>query len=407
MIIVPLGVASATPTATRHLSSVVVWREGQQFLFDCGENVQMRMLQAGMKRSNVDFIFITHFDVDHYNGLIGQLATFQLQRRDKPLTLVGPKGLKKYVEWNIDFASININYEIKYVELDEDFEHEVVVDEDEYYVEARPLDHTTHCIGYRLQEKDKPGKVDAVKAKASGISEDWQYKDLKAGKDVELENGNIVKSEDIVGPAQKGDSFAYCTDTRYCENAIKLGENVSVLYHEATFSNSLKDKAKETGHSTAEGAARVASNANADLLVITHFSARYTNQFVLLREAREVFKSTWIATELRPIMTDLEHERGIITPRVEIKDLTNKKQNKRNRSSSKRKSRKKRKRTRKRSSSFDNAERADRSKRSDRKSSGSRKRRKKRSDGDNNKKKRTRKPKHITPRTPFDDFDRF
>ena len=406
MIIVPLGVASATPTATRHLSSVVVWREGQQFLFDCGENVQMRMLQAGMKRSNVDVIFITHFDIDHYNGLIGQIATFQLQRRDKPLTLVGPKGLKEYVEWNINFASVNISYDINYVELEEGFEHDVVVDEDEYYIEARSLDHTKFCIGYRLQEKDKPGKVDAVKAKASGISEDWQYKDLKAGKDVELENGNIVKSEDIVGPSQKGDSFAYCTDTRYCENAIKLGKDVSVLFHEATFSNSLKDKAKETGHSTAEDAANIAANANADLLVITHFSARYTNQFVLLREAREIFKSTWIATELRPIMTDLEHERGIITPRVEIKDLTNQQNKEKKRSSSSRSSkRKRRKRPRKSRGSFKNAERADKSKRSSRNSKPTRKRRKRKTDSDN--KKKTRKPKHITPRTPFDDFDRF
>ena len=406
MIIVPLGVASATPTATRHLSSVVVWREGQQFLFDCGENVQMRMLQAGMKRSNVDVIFITHFDIDHYNGLIGQIATFQLQRRDKPLTLVGPKGLKDYVEWNINFASVNISYDINYVELEEGFEHEVVVDEDKYYIEARPLDHTKFCIGYRLQEKDKPGKVDAVKAKASGISEDWQYKVLKAGKDVELGNGNIVKADDIVGPSQKGDSFAYCTDTRYCENAVKLGKDVSVLFHEATFSNSLKDKAKETGHSTAEEAAKIASNANADLLVITHFSARYTNQFVLLREAREIFKSTWIATELRPIMTDLEHERGIITPRVEIKDLTNQQNTKKKRSSSSKSSkRKRRKRSRKSRGSFKNAERADKSKRSSRNSKPTRKRRKRKTD--NEKKKKTRKPKHITPRTPFDDFDRF
>mgnify|MGYP005847909427 CR=1 FL=1 len=410
MIIVPLGVASATPTATRHLSSVAVWREGQQFLFDCGENAQMRMLQAGMKRSNVDYVFISHFDIDHYTGLIGLLATFQLQRRNKPVTLVGPEGLKKYVEWNLDFSDVNISYEIKYVELEEGFDHQVVVDEAEFYVKARPLDHTKFSIGYRLQEKDKPGKVDAVKAKASGISEDWQYKELKAGNDVELENGSIVKSDDIVGPPKKGDSFAYCSDTRYCENAMLLGRKTSVLYHESTFGDSLKDKAKETGHSTAKEAARIAREAETDLLVIAHFSARYTNQFVLLREARDIFKSTWVATELRPIMTDLEQERGIIQKRVELKDLTNK--SKSYNSSGRSKKKRKRKKKRVKRSRRKKKETTSRKKRPRRSSSSKlgdkyESKSKRRSTNKKDSEKKERKPKHITPRTPFDDFDRF
>ena len=133
MIIVPLGVASATPTATRHLSSVAVWREGSVFLFDCGENTQMRMLQGGLKRSQIDCIFISHFDTDHYSGLIGLLSTLQLQRRDRELTLVGPEGLQEFVEWNFDFANVNLSYPITYVEVEEDFEEQRVVDEEDFY----------------------------------------------------------------------------------------------------------------------------------------------------------------------------------------------------------------------------------------------------------------------------------
>lgn len=417
MIIVPLGVASATPTATRHLSSVAVWRDGSVFLFDCGENAQMRMLQGGLKRSQIDYIFISHFDTDHYSGLIGLLSTLQLQRRDRKITIVGPEGISEFVEWNFQFSNIDLNYEIEFVELSEDFEEERVVDADEYYVEARPLNHSKFCIGYRLQEKDRPGKVDAEKAQAQGISEDWQYKDLKAGKDVELEDGTVVKSVDIVGHPRPGDSFAYITDTKYCPNSVKLAKNTNVLIHEATFSDSLSDKAEETGHSTAKDAARVANEAKTKLLVITHFSARYTNEYVLLREARDDFFPTWVATELRPIFTDPAHEKGIIQPKVYLKEINrsggggddnkggnNKKRSKRKKRSS---SKGKKRRMRKRKNSPGKKKRRSRSS-SSRKSGSSRSRRSNNNNGNGGgDHSNERKPKQITPRTPFDDFDRF
>jgi ribonuclease Z len=418
MIIVPLGVGSATPTATRHLSSVAVWREGSVYLFDCGENTQMRMLQGGLKRSQIDCIFISHFDTDHYSGLIGLLSTLQLQRRDRELTLVGPEGLKDFVEWNFEFANIDLNFPIKYVEVEEGTEEKRVVDEDEFYVEARPLNHTKFCLGYRFQEKDKPGKVDAEKAEEMGISEDWQYKELKAGNDVELDDGTVVKSMDIVGHPRPGDSFAYITDTKYCPNSVKLGMNTNVLFHEATFSESLSEKAEETGHSTAKDAARVANEAKTKLLVITHFSARYTNEYVLLREARDDFFPTWVATELRPIFTDPAHEKGIIQPKVYLKEINQKKGNgngdnggssgkKRRRS----KGKKKRFRKRKKYSGKKSRKKykKSRSKSGNNKSRKRKKRSRKEKNNDNGggSKDNQRKPKQITPRTPFDDFDRF
>src|SRR5699024_852169 len=418
MIIVPLGVASATPTATRHLSSVAVWREGSVFLFDCGENAQMRMLQGGLKRSQIDYIFISHFDTDHYSGLMGLLSTLQLQRRDRPITLVGPEGLQEFVEWNFDFSNLSLKYEINYVELSEDFEEERVVDTDKYYVDARPLNHTKFCIGYRLQEKDSPGKVDAEKAQEQGIGEDWQYKDLKAGKDVELDDGTVVKSADIVGHPRPGDSFAYITDTKYCPNSVRLAKNTNGLIHEATFSNSLSDKAEETGHSTAKDAARVANEAKTKLLVISHFSARYTNEYVLLREARDDFFPTWVATELRPIFTDPAHEKGIIQAKVYLKEINRDKggkddSGKGSRSSSGKKrvkrTSKKRVRKRKKKTSSRRKRKSSESSRSSRSSSSRSSSSRSSSSNDNggNNDREERKPKQITPRTPFDDFDRF
>jgi ribonuclease Z len=305
------------------MACVALWREGRVFLFDCGENAQMRMLQAGMKRSKIDYIFISHLDGDHYFGLLGLLSTFQTQKRDKGLVIVGPPGIKKFVETNLELAHISVDYGLTINELDAKAELQIVVDEPDFYVEARPLDHNTaeakkFCVGYRFQEKDKPGKVDASRAVELGITEDWQFKSLKSGQDVKLENGETVRAIDIVGSPRPGHSFAYITDTRYCENSVELARNATLLYHEATFDTALKDKAEETGHSTAEIAATVAAQAQAQRLLLGHFSARYTNEFTLMKEARLVFQESWIAIELRPIMTDPEHEKGIIKAKVEI-----------------------------------------------------------------------------------------
>lgn len=321
MIIVPLGVASATPTAKRHLSSTALWRDGRVYLFDCGENAQMRALQAGLKRSKIDYIFISHMDGDHFFGLPGLISTMQLQRREEDLHIIGPEGLRDFIAASLQAANIELNFEIVFKELKDEFEHEIVLDDPEYYVEARPLEHKSLCIGYRFQEKDKPGKVDAKKAEEMGITEDAQYKQLKAGEDVTLEDGSVVPAAEIVGEPKKGDSFAYVTDTLFSVNSLKLAYKASVLYHEATFDQNLKDKAEETFHSTAEDAATIAHKAEVKRLVISHFSARYTNQFVLLKEARKIFQDTWVATELRPIMTDPQHERGIIRAKVPIEPI--------------------------------------------------------------------------------------
>lgn len=418
MIVVPLGVASATPTAVRHLPSVALWREGSVFLFDCGENAQMRMLQAGIKRSKIEGIFITHFDVDHFSGLLGLLATLQLQRREKPLTITGPVGIKEYVEWNLKFADIQPNYEIIFHEIKDDIEVDRVMDDEEFYVEARPLKHTKFCVGYRFQEKDKPGKVDADKAVKMGISKDEQYKELKAGNDVTLDDGSVVKSSDIVGHPRPGDSFAYVTDTEYTPNAVKLAMNTNILYHEATFGNDLNDKASETGHSSTADAARVATEAQTKLLVIGHFSARYTNAHDLLKEAREGFYPAWLANELRPIFTDPMHERGIITPKVEINELDDKSggknyKGKKNHKGGKKKFRSRRGGPGKGKSNY-RGNRSSSSNRSDSKGSNNYKRKTygsstysakikdKKDDTDSESSHR-----NITPRSSYDDFDRF
>ena len=408
MIVIPLGVSSATPTAVRHLPAVALWRDGTVFLFDCGENTQMRLLQAGVKRSKVDAIFISHLDGDHIFGLFGLLSTLQLQRGEKELIIVGPKGLEKMIGTVCEISEIELEFPLKFIELKSDLEHEVVLEDEEYYVEARPLKHKKFCIGYRFQEKDKPGKVDARKATEAGISEDEQFKELKSGNDVTLEDGTVVYSADIVGDPRPGESFVYVTDTEFCENAIRLAENATILYHEATFGEPLKEKAEDTGHSSAQDAAIVAKTAKVERLVIGHFSARYSNQFLLLKEARGVFEKTWLAYELRPIFTNPDQEKDIVTPRVEIIDLKDKRAQKSRKpfkSGIKRKTAFKKRRFKRKPANA----RYYKSEDSDRPQRPRFSKPYKRPDDSQSKPSphRPSKPLPITPRTPFDDFDRF
>ncbi len=409
MIIIPLGVSSATPTAVRHLPSLAVWRDGSVFLFDCGENAQMRLLQAGVKRSKVEAIFISHLDGDHIFGLFGLLSTLQLQRRDKELHIIGPKGLKKMIDSVFGVAEIELEFPVTYKELKSDFDHEVVLEGEEFYVEARPLKHTKFCIGYRFQEKDKPGKVDAEKAAEAGITDDAHFKALKNGEDVTLEDGTVVHSADIVGDPRPGESFVYVTDTEFCENAIRLAENATILFHEATFGEPLKEKAEDTGHSSAQDAAIVAKTAKVERLVIGHFSARYSNQFLLLKEARGVFEKTWLAYELRPIFTNPDQEKEIISPRVEIIDLKDKRAQKSKRTfkpDPKRKGGFKKRRFKRKPANARYYKTGDDSERQQKPRFS--KPYKRRDDSQSRPSPhRPSKPLPITPRTPFDDFDRF
>lgn len=320
MIVVPLGVSSATPTAHRHMPAMALWREGEVFLFDCGENTQMQMLKVGMKRSKIEYIFISHLDGDHFYGLPGLISTLHIQRRETDLTVVGPVGIKEFIDFNVKFANLDLTFDIHFIEIEEEFEGGIIVDKPDYLVEARPLNHNRFCLGYRFEEKEKPGKVDSVKASEIGIEKDEHFKALKAGEDVTLDDGTVVRSDEIVGHSRSGKVFAYITDTRKNDNAILLARNADIFVHEATFESTLQDKAVETKHSTAAEAAEVAKEANAKLLVITHFSARYTNEFELYKEAKSVFDNTWVANELRAIFTDPKTEGGMFKP-VKPKEL--------------------------------------------------------------------------------------
>lgn len=297
--LIPLGTASAIPAHGRHLSALALQRQGTVLLFDCGEGTQFQLIRAGLKRSRIDAIFVTHFHGDHFYGLMGLLSTMALLHRTEPLTVVAPEGLEAILRALPGLANDGLPFEVRYVEIAEGCEHAIVAETDVYTVEARSLQHRVFTIGYRYQEKPRPGNLDVEKAQALGITDYRHYRDLKAGKAITLADGRTVRPDEVVGPPQPGGSFAYVTDTEPCEAGVTLARAVDVLYHDATFGQDVQHRAVATGHSTARDAAEVARRAGARKLLLGHFSARYQTLDTLVEEARAVFQNTEAAEELK------------------------------------------------------------------------------------------------------------
>jgi ribonuclease Z len=305
MKIIPLGTSSGKPTLHRNVSATAVVGEGEWWLFDCGEGTQVQIQRAGLSIHRLAGIFITHLHGDHFNGLAGLLSTMALDKRERKLVLVGPPGVGEYLEVLRRLKILWTNYPITLCELGkDDFGREgeqLVYDSERFYVISRPLFHRIFALGFRVQERDRPGRFDLQGAKALGIPAGPLYGRLQRGETITLADGRVIESSAVVGPARAGIAVAYCLDTRPCENAVRLAQGADWLIHEATFTEDLLEEAAHYGHSTARQAARTAREAGAQRLLITHFSSRFPDASVLLNEAREVFPATTMARDLMEI----------------------------------------------------------------------------------------------------------
>nr|AIA10966.1 B12 binding domain protein [uncultured bacterium] len=298
MRIIPLGTSSGKPTLKRNVSALAVAREGEWLLFDCGEGTQTQIARAGLNPGRLAAIFITHLHGDHFNGLPGLLSTMGLDRRTRQLTLVGPQGMREYLDTLARLKILFVNYPFEVKEYGSMRELTTVYDAADYTVIAYPLDHRIFDIGYRLQERPRPGRFDLERATALGIPEGPLFGRLQSGKDVQLDDGRVIHPSDVLGSPRSGKAIAYCTDTRPFAGSVELARDADLLVHEATYTKELTEEAREYGHSTAAQAGCVARDSGARQLLITHFSTRYTDATPLLEEARAVFSNTIMAQDL-------------------------------------------------------------------------------------------------------------
>ena len=299
MKIVLLGTSSAVPTLTRGLSSTALVREGDVFLFDCGEGTQVQLMRSTVKRSRIHSIFIGHLHGDHLYGIAGLISTLHLDGREAPLNVFGPEGLRIFLNAAFRTSDLQFSFKITVQEFPRGYRGRVL-DEEEFYVDALPLDHSIFCLGWRFQEKVKPGVFNLEEAERLGIPRGPLYRTLQHGESITLPDSRVITPDMVLGPPRPGKSVAYCLDTQFSERSIELAGKCTALIHETTFGPDAVEMARERKHSTMEDAARVAREAGAERLIATHFSSRYDGRQIaqIADEARGVFENITLARDL-------------------------------------------------------------------------------------------------------------
>lgn len=301
-----LGTSSATPTRKRNVSALALTfvQRGVWWLFDCGEGTQHQILRSPLKLGRLEKIFITHLHGDHVFGLPGLLASRSLaDSADEPLTIYGPTGVKRFVEGALGVTGTRLAYPLRIVEIGKTAGISTVLDEAGVRVDCAPMRHGTTAYGYAVVEADKAGRLDVERLRELGVPPGPDYARIKAGETVILADGRSIDGREFVGPAITGRKIAICGDTMPTPNIALLARDADVLVHEATFMEEDRELADRANHSTARQAAQAAVDANAGVLILTHFSPRYDaadNQRMpdLLAEARALFPSTLLAEDL-------------------------------------------------------------------------------------------------------------
>jgi ribonuclease Z len=275
------GTGGSVPSPRRGLPAVLIRRGGDRILFDCGEGTQ-RQLVRSVGLTDVDSVFVTHFHADHWLGLPGMLKSFALREREEPLTVYGPRGLKELMgAMRIVYGSMP--YELSFVEL----QPGETVNRDGYAIAAIPVSHRgAACFGYALVEQPRPGHLDARLAEELGVKPGPDFGRLQRGETVDG-----VAPAQVMGATREGRKIVLSGDTTPCEALAIAAHQADVLVHEATFAAEESERARQTAHSTAPQAARLASDAEVRLLALTHLSNRYAGR-ELREQARAIFPAT-------------------------------------------------------------------------------------------------------------------
>jgi ribonuclease Z len=286
-----LGCGGMMPLPNRHLTSVLLRREGELFLFDGGEGTQVSLRRLNLRWKKISVIFVSHTHADHVTGIPGLLMLSSQVDRDDPLYIIGPPRIAEYIETSRRVLDMYINYEIVIREITEPG---VVYQGEDFRVRAFPLRHTKPCYGYTLEEDMRPGEFHPEKAEALGIPRGPLWSRLQSGETVRLAGGREVAPGEVLGSPRWGRKFSFVTDTLAFRDIAGEVAGSDLLVCEGMFEKALLETAREKKHMTAGEAARIALEGKVKKLALIHYSPRYTEYDLkrLLQEAQGIFPQT-------------------------------------------------------------------------------------------------------------------
>lgn len=294
-----LGSQGALPKRGMYSSSQILNIKNKHILIDCPEGIQFQLKNFRIKFSKIDFILISHAHGDHYFGLIGLISTYSLLRRKNKLTVFCPRVVSEIINTQIKISSMFLSYELEVIELKSN-DPEKIYESNDFSVSTIPLKHSIYCNGFLFQEKNNKRKLNVDLAMKLNINKVY-YNKLTKGENVFNEKGDEIDYREVTSKGLKNKSYAYCSDTTYYPSIIEKITNVDVLYHESTFLEKDKEKAKLTMHSTAMDAAKIARDAQVNKLILGHFSSRYENLDLFVNEVKQIFQNIELAFDGKDI----------------------------------------------------------------------------------------------------------
>ena len=297
MRLVFLGTSSGVPTIQRGLSSIALIRGAELLLFDAGEGMQRNFVKAGLGMNKKMKIFITHMHADHCVGLLGLLQTMELQGREKSIDIYGEPRLEEFIRENMRIIGFRLAFDIIVRKIEKEG---VIVREDDYQVSCSQALHSVPSFAFCLEEYDRPGVFNVTEARRLGIPEGNLYSKLQRGEDI-VYGGKTIRASHIVGGPRKGRKVGISGDTRPTDKLARFFKDCDLLVFESTYTHDKQQKAVENGHSTAAEAATIAKKAKADKLLLTHFSARYDETSLLVKEASAIHYNVEAAEDLKVV----------------------------------------------------------------------------------------------------------
>lgn len=290
-----LGNTSSIPVHGRNPTAQVVRYHQDYLLIDCGEGTQMQLKKFKIKSSKISSIFISHLHGDHYLGLVGLLSSYNLNGRTKPLSIYGPKGLDEIITTQFKWSGTQLVYSLTFRETNPNQET-LILETKNLKVYSFPMKHRLPTTGFRIEEKFR--LLNLIKEKLLAENPPIEaIKSLRQGNDFQADSGKTYTVADLAYPPEKLRTYAFCSDTIFDPELVPYLDGVTLLYHESTFMEDQKERAKITFHSTAKEAAEIAKRAKVGQLLLGHFSSRYGDLSGLLEEAQTIFSNSNLSTQ--------------------------------------------------------------------------------------------------------------